>query len=414
MASKEAKTLGAVLQNRDMHTILGESPELFGAYGDVFEWLKGYFYKHKSVPDVALVNDKFRDVELTLPEIPAPTGHYLSELKNEFLRNRMGQILLKSSSAIQDPRHQPGEVLEKSLTELAKLGQYTASSRDVNLNDYEAAEEHFIKQREIAEANGGVPGIATTFDSIDSAYTTGMSGGHFIVLLGYTGRMKSFFSSLLAVKAWEQGRRVMIISLEMTPEEQRARMYPMMSPGMFSVSDMSNGYVDEDTFKAWSQKRLKESPDLIIVSNEGVRDVTPNFIQSKIDQHKPDLVIFDYMQLGKDNAKTSAMTPRMTELSHEMKRLAVSNNLPIIAISAVTDEDGDKRDAPPLLSQISWASAIEYDANLAIAVHAHTDSNIVEVAGRKNRHGPLFRFFFKVDVDKGIWEEKFSLEDDES
>ena len=125
--------------------------------------------------------------------------------------------------------------------------------------------------------------------------------------------------------------------------------------------------------------------------------------------HRPDIVIVDYLQLMKDNAKTQAMTPRMLNLSRELKMLATANNIPVVGLTAVTDEDGDKRDGPPVLSQISWSSGIEYDANLAIAIHRMDDSNLVEAVGRKNRHGDLFDFYFDVDFNAGIWTEQYDM-----
>jgi replicative DNA helicase len=410
VASKESKVFSAVCKNKDIHAILGEPDELFGAYGDVYSFIKEFYYTHKMVPDAALVNERFDGAELEVPAMDVPTAHYLDELKHEYIKNKLESVSLNMSKALKEKRGTPAEVLGKAQTELAKLGRFTANSRDLNMTDYENAEEYFEKVREISEANGGTPGISTTFDSIDSAYTSGLEPGHFVVVLGFTGRMKSMWTDLLAVQAWRQGYKVMIISLEMTPEEQRARIYSLMGSGKFRISDLNNGRIDQDNFREWSKKNLADSSDFIVTSNEGVGDVTPNFIQSKIDMHKPDFVIVDYMQLMYDNARSRNMVERMTNLSHELKRLAMSNNLPLLAITAVTDDDGEKRDAPPSLSQVSWSSAIEYDANLALAVHKHTDTNIVEIAGRKNRHGPLFRFFFQVDADLGIWEEKFDLD----
>jgi replicative DNA helicase len=218
------------------------------------------------------------------------------------------------------------------------------------------------------------------------------------------------WADLLAAGAWSRGYKPMIISLEMSPEEQRERIYAMMSKGRFKISELSRGDIDLDDFRTWSGRTLADKHDFIIVSNTGVQTVTPNVIQAKIDTHKPDIVILDYMQLMMDNAKTQAMTPRMLNLSRELKLLAVSNDIPIVAITAVTDDEGDKRDAAPRLSQIAWSSGIEYDANLAIAIHRQDDTNVVEVIGRKNRNGSLFDFYFVVDFDAGVWEEKFFLD----
>jgi hypothetical protein len=63
---------------------------------------------------------------------------------------------------------------------------------------------------------------------------------------------------------------------------------------------------------------------------------------------------------------------------------------------------------------VAWSKAIEYDANLIIAVHRHSDESgkpmpVVEVVARKSRHSDLFDFGFEVDFDAGIWTERFDL-----
>jgi replicative DNA helicase len=406
VATKTQEVISAVVKNKDIHAILGEDAKIFGAYQDVFEFMKEYYFKYKAVPEAKLLETQFRDLELV--EINAPSVFYVEQLRNDFVKSGMEEVMLKAGKALSNGRAS-AEILGKMQTELSRLGRFSNASRDLDITDTELAEEHFRKLREISDEKGGTPGISTGFKSIDSAYTTGMAGGHSIVLMGYTSRGKSMWSSLLAVKAWEQGFRPMIVSLEMTPEEQMERIYAMMASGLFRISDLSRGNISLDDFRGWSAKQFDKTNPFVVVSNEGVSDITPNVVQAKIDTHRPDMVILDYMQLMMDNGHTTAMTPRMLNLSREIKLLAMSNNIPVVSITAVTDEDGDKRDAPPMLSQVAWSRAIEYDANLAIAVHRHDDSNLVEVTGRKNRHGPLFDFYFDVDFDLGIWKEQFTL-----
>lgn len=404
MASDEAAVIAAVCKNKDVHVILGEQPDIFGIYGDTFDFIKDYYLKHKAVPGAELLEENFGD--LMLPETNAPTAYYMEKLRDSFVANRIEEITTKAGKAMKAGHSSP-EVLSKLLTSLAKLGQHTISVRDLSLMDVDAAADYFDKMREMTEAGDGTPGIATGFDAIDSAYPTGMSAGHSIILMGYTGRGKSMWSGLLAVNAWLQGKKVMVISLEMSPEEYRERIYAMMADGQFKISDFARGDVDPDDFRTWATKKFENANDFIVVANQGNSTVTPNMIQAKIDTHRPDIVILDYLQLMSDNAMTGSMTPRMMNLSREIKLMAVNNAIPIVSITAVTDEDNDRRDGPPLLSQISWSSAIEYDANLAIAVHLHDDTNIVEIAGRKNRHGPLFGCYFQVDFDSGRWVETY-------
>jgi len=405
VATSEENVISAVCKNKDFHLIIGEAPDLFGPYGDVFEFMRGYYLKHKAVPETLLVEQRFKEV--VLPETTAPTAFYLDELRNNFVQGRMQEIMLKASSAMKESS--APEVLEKMSTALAKLGRFTSNARDIDITNSEWAKEHLTRLKERSEANEGTPGISTGIKSIDAFYPSGLAGGHSVVFMGYTGRGKSMFADWIACKVHEQGYKPMIVSLEMSPEEQMERLYAMMSSGMFKISDLSRGDISMDDFDTFSKKKLDKAAPFVVVSSEGISEITPNVVQAKIDTHRPDVVILDYLQLMKDNAKTQAMTPRMLNLSSEIKRLAMSNNIPIISITAVTDEDGDKRDSPPVLSQISWSSGIEYDANLAIAVHRHDDSDLVEIVCRKNRHGGMFSFFFDVDFNAGIWEEKFEL-----
>lgn len=404
MATTESKVISAICKNKDMHTVMSLDAEIFGAHQDVFEYIRDFYMTHKDVPDFGLLQEKFARIERA--EINAPTPYYVNELRNEFVASKLDTLLTMADNGLNVTHESPSVVLDKLQQKLSILGKYTTTSRDVDLMDADAAIEHYRKLREKSLVDGG-PGIPTGFKSIDSIYTTGFAPGQSIVVMGYTGKGKSMWTALLAVNALLMGKKVMVISLEMTPEEYGDRVYAMLSKGLFKISDLQRGDIGEDDFRTWAKKNFKNK--FIVPSFEGVYDVTPNIVRGKIDQHKPDLVILDYLQLMNDNAKTGSMTPRMMNLSREIKLMAGAAQIPIVSITAVTDEDGDKRDGPPVMSQVAWSKAIEYDANLIIAVHRHDDSDIVEVVARKSRHSELFDFGFEVDFNAGIWVEKFDL-----
>ncbi len=68
-------------------------------------------------------------------------------------------------------------------------------------------------------------------------------------------------------------------------------------------------------------------------------EVNANTVQAKIDQHKPDLVILDYHQLFSDNKRSTGATERNMNVSREFKMLAMTNNIPVIDITAATMDD---------------------------------------------------------------------------
>jgi replicative DNA helicase len=395
----EAELISAVCKNKDISTLLADNADdLFTSHKDIWEGLKGYYYKFRAVPEVGVLQDKFKDFEPV--QTKAETGYYLDKLKNEFVAAKLKTIMLQAGSSLKEDA--PSRVLGVMQSQLATLSRYTNNVRDVDVTDIESAERHYQSVKDRSTVMGGSPGILTGFEAIDKAYPTGMAPGHLIVAIGWPGRGKTWFTSYLACKAWEQGFKPMIVSLEMAPENMRDRIYTMLGSGLFRASDFSKGDINLDDFKSWGQKKTEGKNSFILVSNEGTAEVTPATIQGKIDQHKPDLVILDYHQLFNDNKRSNSEVERNRNISRDFKLLAVANNIPIIDITAATADDISDQDEPPMMSQVAWSKAIEYDADMAIAIHKHANTDMIEVVSRKNRHGHDFRFFLDWDINRGI------------
>jgi replicative DNA helicase len=395
----EAELISAVCKNKDISTILADnSDDLFVSHKDIWEGLKSYYYKFRAVPEAGILQDKFKDFEPV--ETRGETGYYLDKLKNEFVGNKLKTILMQAGSSLKEDA--PSRVLGTMQSQLATLSRYTNNVKDLDITDLDSAERHYESVRSRSLAMGGSPGILTGFEAIDKAYPTGMAPGHLIVAIGWPGRGKTWFTSYLACKAWEQGFKPMIVSLEMAPENMRDRIYTMLGSGLFRASDLSKGDINIDDFKTWGKKKTEGKNSFILVSNEGAGEVTPATIQGKIDQHKPDLVILDYHQLFNDNKRSNSEVERNRNISRDFKLLAVTNGIPIIDITAATADDISDQKEPPMMSQVAWSKAIEYDADMAIAIHKHANTDLIEVVSRKNRHGHDFRFFLDWDINRGV------------
>jgi replicative DNA helicase len=399
----EATLISAVCKNKDISTLLaGNVDELFTSHRDIWEGLKSYYYKFKAVPEAGVLLEKFKDFEIDT-DVKAETGYYLDKLKNEYLSNRLKNIILKGGSMLKEDA--ASRVLSEMQAQLASLSKFTSNVRDLDVTDADSAIRHFEATKVRSAEMGGSPGIKTGFEAIDLAYPTGMAPGHLIVAIGWPGRGKTWFTSYLACKAWEQGFKPMIVSLEMSPENMRDRIYTMLGSGLFRASELATGDINIDDFRSWSNKKFDNKNGFVLVSNEGMAEVTPATIQGKIDQHKPDLVILDYHQLFSDNKKSMGATERNMNISREFKMLAMTNNIPVIDITAATMDDVSDQDNPPMLSQVAWSKAIEYDADMAIAIHKYTGTNMIEVVSRKNRHGQEFGMYLDWDINRGIVKE---------
>ena len=225
---------------------------------------------------------------------------------------------------------------------------------------------------------------------------------HLFVTKDYLVTHNSWLMLYFAIQAWLHGKVPMIVSLEMTEAEVRNRIYTILGHGHFSHRNIASGNIDLEDFKMWHKKTFSGKPPIHIISSDG--DFSPNVLKGKIDQYKPDIVFLDYLNLMSSNDnKSDNETVKMKQLSRQLKLLAVSEEIPIVAISSATPDDATDMNSVPTLGQVAWSKQISYDADWLIALGREVNSDIVNVVFRKNRHGELGEFLLRVDFDNGIF-----------
>jgi replicative DNA helicase len=198
----------------------------------------------------------------------------------------------------------------------------------------------------------------------------------------------------------------LVISLEMSETEVRNRVLTIMGEGRWSHRKLSNGEINTEDLKAWYEIEMTGKPEFHIVSNDTGGEINPSVLRGKIDQYKPDFVIVDYLQLMSPNQKSDNETVRMKNLSRELKLMANSELVPIMAISSATPDDVTKLDTVPTLGQTAWSRQIAYDADWVLALGRGSNSDIIECVFRKNRNGFMGEFLVQADFDKGWYKYK--------
>lgn len=402
--TKEVQVINSVLKNEEQSALFAPSvDDLFNAYGDVWKHIKTYHQKYGVLPSFEVVQEKFG--EDTVPDVATPgkTKYYLDELRVEYVNNRVEGLIERAAFEIKKgtTHHEVKSHLQDALS---KLDRFSTSARDLNVMDMEAAERRYDEVREKAEAMGGTPGIPTGLDFIDACMPLGMQPGDLISIIGYPARGKSAVATLFAAKAIARGYKPLIFSREMSAEAVQDRIFTVLGSGLFSNSDLMIGNINKDDFREFKNKSTGTG---WIVDGNGVGDMTPNFIRGKIDQHLPDFVVIDYLQLFQDNRLSEDMTTRMRNLSLELKDLANQTGIPIIVISSATPPSGVKVSEPPSVESSAWSRQLSYDSTVCIAIHKHDDTMMFQVECAKNRYGPLFSGFLEWDIDRGIYNEQF-------
>ena len=401
MNDSEAKLISAVLEDKQVHVLLQANVEnILRTHNDIWQFIRNYSEHNGTVPPVTLVVDKFRDFQ-PVDGIGA-TKHHLEELQAEYLNDSLKDILRNTAADVQGGKGT--EALESLIQMTSELKKNTASIRDIDVTDIDNAiayYENVQKQNELGQI-----GIKTGLPGFDNYLPAGIMPGQLGVFLAYPGIGKSWLSLYFAVQAWKQGKSPMVVSLEMSETEVRNRVYTIMGEGLWSHRKLSSGQVELDMLKSWHQKNLQGKPEFHIISNDSGGEVTPSVMRGKIDQYKPDFVIVDYLQLMSPNQKSDNETVRMKNLSRELKLMAISEEVPIIAISSATPDDVNKLDTVPTLGQTAWSRQIAYDADWVMALGRGANSDVIECVFRKNRNGFMGEFMVQVDFDKGMYKYK--------
>ena len=401
MNNTEARVISALLEDKQMHVLLQANVEnLLRTHNDIWNFIRLYFENNGSVPPVSLVVEKFRDFE-PVAGIGA-TKHHLEELQTEYLNDSLKDILRSAAGEVQGG--EGTKALDELITKTSELKKNTSAIRDIDATDLESAiayYENVQKQKETGQI-----GIKTNLPGFDNYLPSGIMPGQLGVFLAYPGIGKSWMALYFAVQAWKQGKSPLVISLEMSETEVRNRVFAIMGEGVWSHRKLSNGEVELDMLKNWHKNKVEGRPEFHIISNDNGGEVTPSVIRGKIDQYKPDFVIVDYLQLMSPNQKSDNETVRMKNLSRELKLMAISEEVPIIAISSATPDDVKDLSSAPTLGQTAWSRQIAYDADWVMALGRATNSDIIECVFRKNRNGFMGDFLVQVDFDKGYYRYK--------
>lgn len=388
------------------------TPDDFPTCEEEVEWIIARASARQPV-NPRVFRKKFPD----FPWVPTeePLKDLLSELKQERaladLNTLFESVLddLDAENAIEKAMF-----LREQLGEITRSHSYTADSLLVgDWRKHLAAQ----KQKRALRAQGTTPGIQTGLKHID-VHWDGLVRGRFIVALGRPGEGKSYLFSWFEWQAIKQKLRVLKFSPEMSAEEHNMRLHTLAS----ADKDVQREVGLEHSFRnralmagigyniktyarflEWMEGNCGE---ILVLSGKHRRaPMTPAYVESKIQDFAPDLVVIDPIyKMKTSGARYDSPVTELARLSDELQDLCEMFDVPMV-VSNQAHRQGSERDDAPHKDKSFQSDVPIQEADHVIGVKNLASERRMILRCTKSRFGDDFRFECAFHPNTGVLRE---------
>ncbi len=418
----ERAVLGAMLVNPEavaaaFEVLRGEPDDLFypGAHRHIFGAMTTLFTKRVKVDEVTvgeqLVNDgKLEDAggytylaELIGAAPLSSSVEYYADivLDNAILR----KLILQCTRITEDAyarKEEVNELLDGAESEIFKIAEYRQVASITQVSDLVVSTVKYIE--DLKKSGGGVTGLPTGFHDLDEMLS-GLQPSDMIILAARPSVGKTAFALNIARHAAvQEGKSVLLFSLEMSKQQLMMRLFCMQA--RIDFRKMRQGFLSGPEFG-----RIQHAADKLSRANISIDD-TPSITILDIrararrhaQQHDLDLIVIDYLQLMTGRKSADNRQVEIAEISRGIKGLGRELNVPVLALSQLSREAERDDSGIPKLSHLRESGAIEQDADVVMMLarpakddEEKTAAGIITVGIAKQRNGPTGNIELRFD-----------------
>jgi replicative DNA helicase len=244
-----------------------------------------------------------------------------------------------------------------------------------------------------AKINGKGAGLKTGYTDLDFQ-VGGLQSSELVILAARPSMGKTAFVCNVAENIAEQGKTVLLFSLEQSRVELVNRL--LSSKSGVNGKSIRTGEVTEDDRQKIMNASTQISRLPIIIKDKP--EVTMSYMAAvarRIHRKTPlGILIIDYLQLISADDKRQPRQEQIATISRKLKYLNKELDVPIIALAQL-NRDVEKRTAKrPMLSDLRESGSIEQDADIVMMLHRpivydsdFKDEGLAEMVITKHRNG---------------------------
>jgi replicative DNA helicase len=254
-----------------------------------------------------------------------------------------------------------------------KLTLLSAGKGEQEWMDMSSLILELFKHREKVQTQG--PGILTGLKSLDQT-NGGLMNGDMIVIGARPSVGKSALLGLLAMNMARNGKKVGVVSLEMSNAKIAGRLASLDTGVDFAV--LYRGLeIDENEQRQLYYQLANQTAKLPIYVSDKTQ-VSMSEIKAKaqklIHKHGCDILFIDYLQLVDSSgfgSKNSNRENEVRQMSRGCKIMAKDLDMPVVVLAQLNREVTNRKgeDRYPKLSDLRESGAIEQDADVVMFLH---------------------------------------------
>ena len=313
----------------------GVNAKSFTSQTKIYEFICNYQQEYGKLPTRETVSKVFA---LSFPE-KLDAAFCVDLLLKRELRRHMENVLTEGITMLNEDEPERGlEYIQTNLGRIRRSGKYSFGFTDGNAT------------RRVEEA-AQRKSLGKLFGSLFDLPVKRIPPGSMIGIVGRLSVGKSFYLLKLLLGPYSKGKKILLLSPEMTREEFEIRWDAMTSKGVFSAEALMTGAVPRSAYAEWL-KRVEERRDWVTSDSHFGNPFTLSSITSLVSEFNPDVLGIDGLPLISSEVAGGEGWQEVKAVSYGLQSLAVSRKIYIVV---TTQASRDAANATvPELHQIAY------------------------------------------------------------
>lgn len=299
-----------------------------------------------------------------IPESSEALEEYADTINNWVALQKFKHQMQRAALAADEPGATAETLIPQTMRQMSDVGQKKTDT----IRHISDVIDEVISDLELWQSGEGVDGMSTGFADLDRIYR--MKPGELTLISARPSMGKSALAMALAESAARNygDGCVIVFSAEMTDKSLAHRM----AAGSASVNGqrLSMGVADKEEYYDTIQaaKALRGLPIYIDDSSQISTEQMYYRTAMLNAKHKVNLVLFDFVELGSDEAKTQNEEQRISNIARGLKAIAKNLNVPVVALSQLNREVEKREEKLPTLSDLRYSGMLEQIADVVMFI----------------------------------------------